>query len=140
MRYKPNSRPMRLVDVNRSYLLSVFFALAFIPNLMSQTDPQPKVVKTDAEWREALSDFEYQVTRKKGTERAFSGEYWDAKTPGTYVCRCCDTPLFSSQTKFDSGTGWPSFWAPLAPAAVAEHSDSSYGMVRTEVTLSLIHI
>ncbi|MBX3102721.1 MAG: peptide-methionine (R)-S-oxide reductase MsrB [Bacteroidetes bacterium] len=96
----------------------------------------PKVQKTEAEWRQQLTGFEYDVTRCKGTERAFSGEYWDTKTPGTYTCRCCGTSLFPSETKYDSGSGWPSFWAPATEANIAEHTDTSYGMVRTEVTCS----
>lgn len=87
----------------------------------------------DAEWRRRLSREAYAVTRQAGTERAFSGRYWDEKRPGTYVCVCCGTPLFASDTKFDSGTGWPSFTAPLTDTSVVEQSDTSYGMVRTEV-------
>ena len=100
----------------------------------SQGFPGEKVTKTDAEWRAQLNDLEYEVTRKQGTERAFSGEYWDEKRKGTYTCRCCELELFSSNTKFTSGTGWPSFFKPLAKGHVAEHVDKSYGMVRTEVT------
>ncbi len=92
-----------------------------------------KIVKSDAEWREQLTKEQYQVTRRKGTERAFTGEYHDAKTPGVYRCVCCGTPLFDSDTKFDSGTGWPSFWAPIDGDAVAEEEDRSLWMRRTEV-------
>jgi peptide-methionine (R)-S-oxide reductase len=95
-----------------------------------------KVVKSDAEWRQTLTPEQYRVLRRKGTERAFTGEYWDSKTPGTYVCAACGQPLFSSETKFDSGTGWPSFWQPVAPDAVAEESDNSFFMRRTEVLCS----
>lgn len=95
-----------------------------------------KVTKSDAEWREQLSDIQYQVTRKHGTERAFTGEYHDAKTPGTYACICCGQPLFSSETKYDSGTGWPSFWAPVDDEAVALKEDRSLFMRRTEVLCS----
>jgi peptide-methionine (R)-S-oxide reductase len=98
-----------------------------------------KVVKSDAEWRQQLSPEEYQILRKKGTERAFTGEYWNAKTPGIYVCRACGQPLFSSETKFESGTGWPSFWQPLEPGAVDEESDNSFFMRRTEVLCSRCH-
>ena len=87
----------------------------------------------DAEYRKKLSPEQYHVTREKGTERAFTGAYWDAKDKGTYRCICCDAPLFSSDTKYDSHTGWPSFWAPMQGAPVGEEVDSSYGMVRTEV-------
>ena len=95
-------------------------------------EPQ-KITKTDEEWRAQLTPMEYRVTRQAGTERAFTGRYWDTKTIGTYKCICCDTPLFRSDTKFDSGSGWPSFTAPVSEEAVTLHSDFSYGMVRTEV-------
>jgi len=90
-------------------------------------------VKPDAaELKERLSDLQYEVTQHKGTERAFSGEYWDSKADGTYRCVVCGEELFSSDTKYDSGTGWPSFWAPLAEDKVATEVDTSYGMVRVE--------
>ena len=92
-----------------------------------------KVIKTDAEWRKQLTPEQYQVARQKGTERAFSGAYWNSKTPGVYQCVCCGQPLFSTDTKFDSGTGWPSFYAPVAKDNVASETDTSYGMARTEV-------
>jgi peptide-methionine (R)-S-oxide reductase len=92
-----------------------------------------KIVKSDAEWRAQLSPEQYRVARQHGTERAFTGEYWNAKAPGTYVCVCCGQTLFDAATKFDSGTGWPSFWAPAAPDAVATKSDRSLFMTRTEV-------
>lgn len=91
-----------------------------------------KVKKSDAEWREALTPEEYQILRKKGTERAFTGEYWNEKTPGVYRCRGCGTALFSSDTKYDSGSGWPSFFQPVAPDAVATEDDRSLFMKRTE--------
>ena len=86
----------------------------------------------DAELRERLTALQYEVTQRKGTERAFTGEYWDTKDDGTYHCVVCDAPLFGSDTKYDSGTGWPSFWAPLEQDAVATEVDRAYGMVRTE--------
>jgi len=93
-----------------------------------------KIVKSDTEWRQQLSDEAYQVTRRKGTERAFSGQYHATKTPGTYLCVGCGLPLFASDTKFDSGTGWPSFWAPVDDAAVETETDRSiFFMPRTEV-------
>ena len=92
-----------------------------------------KLTKTDAEWRAQLSPEQYQVCRRKGTERAFTGQYHAAKQKGTYVCACCGNPLFSSDTKFDSGTGWPSYWAPIAKDAVETEKDRSFFMVRTEV-------
>jgi peptide-methionine (R)-S-oxide reductase len=92
-----------------------------------------KIEKTDAEWRAQLTPEQYEVARKKGTERAFTGKYWDNKEAGTYVCVCCGLPLFSSETKYESGTGWPSFWAPLEEAHVREEDDRSWFMRRTEV-------
>jgi peptide-methionine (R)-S-oxide reductase len=100
----------------------------------TQTGKQAdKMRKSDAEWRQQLTEEEYQVTRKKGTERAFTGKYWDTHEPGVFHCVCCGEPLFDSQTKFDSGTGWPSFYAPRDETKVALKTDESYGMVRTEV-------
>ena len=93
-----------------------------------------KLVLSDEEWRKRLTPFQYEVCRKKGTEPAFTGRYWDFKDDGVYRCACCGEPLFDSQDKFDSGTGWPSFTRPVRPDAVEEHEDLSYGMVRTEVT------
>ena len=90
------------------------------------------VAKTDAEWREQLSDEQFYVTRQAGTERAFSGPYWDSKSQGTYHCVCCDEALFKSDTKYDSGTGWPSFWEPVSDIAVAERPDNTLFMCRTE--------
>jgi peptide-methionine (R)-S-oxide reductase len=95
-----------------------------------------KVVKSDAEWKEQLTPEQYKVTRQHGTERAFSGQYWNAKDPGTYECICCGQPLFSSETKFDSGTGWPSYWQPISKDAVTEKEDRSWFMSRTEVLCS----
>jgi len=92
-----------------------------------------KIRKSDAEWAKILSPEQYRVARKKGTERAFTGEYWNTKEEGVYRCVCCGAPLFSSETKFDSGTGWPSFWEPMDPAAVREEPDRSLSMSRTEV-------
>ncbi len=99
--------------------------------------PPPVMPKTDEEWRKFLTEEQFYVTRKKGTERAFSGEYWDTKTPGVYKCICCGEPLFTSEAKFDSHCGWPSFYQPidgLKDKRVEEHVDKSHFMVRTEVT------
>jgi len=94
---------------------------------------KPKVEKTDAQWRAQLDSMEYQVTRHAATERAFSGKYWDHHEAGIYTCVCCDTPLFASDAKFDSGCGWPSYFKALNPDNVREISDKSYGMIRTEI-------
>jgi peptide-methionine (R)-S-oxide reductase len=91
------------------------------------------VDKTDLEWQQQLTPQQYQVCRQKGTEPAFTGQYHAFKERGTYRCVCCGEPLFKSSEKFDSGTGWPSFWQPAAPEAVATEDDVSYGMRRTEV-------
>ena len=93
----------------------------------------PKVVKTDAEWKKVLTPEQFQVTRKAGTERAFTGPFWNDHRAGLYRCVCCGTPLFGSETKFESGTGWPSFFRPVSPDAVEERTDRAFGMVRTEV-------
>ncbi len=95
-----------------------------------------KVQKSDREWREQLSDEEYEVTRQAGTERAFTGRYWDEHADGTYRCVCCGQELFDSDTKFDSGTGWPSFYEPAGESAVETKSDNSLFMRRTEVLCS----
>lgn len=92
-----------------------------------------KIDKTDAEWRAVLSPDQYRVCREKGTERAFSGEYWDHHESGEYLCAACENTLFTSDTKFDSGTGWPSFYAPKVSDAIKENVDQSHGMIRTEV-------
>ena len=92
-----------------------------------------KIIKTEAEWRDQLTSEQYQICRQKGTERAFTGEYNSSKEPGTYACVCCNSPLFDSKTKFESGTGWPSFFAPVNDQAVIEEEDVSFLMRRTEV-------
>jgi peptide-methionine (R)-S-oxide reductase len=94
----------------------------------------PHIAKTDAEWKQQLSGISYEVTRRAGTERAYSGDTWNLHDKGIYRCICCDTALFSSETKFESGTGWPSFWEPIARENVVETSDSSLGMDRTAVS------
>lgn len=96
--------------------------------------PMQKVVKSDDEWRSELSSEEFRIARKKGTERAFTGKYWDNHENGIYLCRCCGTELFPSETKYESGTGWPSFFDPVAKSNIALHEDRSLLEVRTEVT------
>jgi peptide-methionine (R)-S-oxide reductase len=95
-----------------------------------------KVVKQEEEWRKQLTPEQYLVARKKGTEPAFSGKYWNNHEAGTYSCVCCGTPLFDSETKFESGSGWPSFWEPISQENVKTETDTSYGMRRVEVLCS----
>ncbi len=126
-------------------------AAAPAPDAMTRpdpTDPAPAAPEQPAaapetpdwsalgeeDWRARLDDEAFRVLREKGTERAFTGEYWDTKTAGLYVCRGCEQELFRSDTKYDSGCGWPSYWQPISEDAVAYHEDRSFGMVRTEVT------
>ena len=92
-----------------------------------------KVTKSDAQWRADLTPEQYRVTRQKGTERAFTGQYWSTVAQGTYACVCCGAPLFQSATKFDAGCGWPSFFAPIEDGRVTEHTDTTHGMQRIEV-------
>lgn len=92
-----------------------------------------KLIRSDAEWREQLEPLSYEVTRHAATERAFTGRYWDHHEAGIYHCVCCHTPLFASDTKFDSGCGWPSYFEAIDPANVAERIDRSHGMIRTEI-------
>ena len=92
-----------------------------------------RISKDDADWQQQLTPEQYEVTRHKGTERAFTGHYHDCKTPGTYHCVCCDAPLFHSDAKFDSGSGWPSYWQPVSAGAIHSAGDTSHGMQRNEV-------
>lgn len=116
----------------------IFSVIIFMISIFNASAQNKKyaVEKTDAEWRKQLTGEQYQVTRKKGTERAFSGVYWDNHQKGIYKCVCCGQELFNSSTKFESGTGWPSFWQPIKKTNVEELTDNSYGMVRTEVNCS----
>lgn len=98
----------------------------------NKTGKAPRI-KSDEELRQALGEQGYHIVREKGTERAFSGKYWNEKRAGLYCCAVCANPLFSSETKYDSGSGWPSYWQPVAPERVTEERDSSHGMLRTEV-------
>jgi peptide-methionine (R)-S-oxide reductase len=100
------------------------------------SDIKEKITKTDEEWRKELSPEQYEVCRGKGTERAFTGKYWDCHEQGIYHCACCGNELFSSETKFDSGTGWPSFYQPIAEDKVETETDSGFLMRRTEVLCS----
>jgi peptide-methionine (R)-S-oxide reductase len=94
--------------------------------------PHDQLPQNEEEWRQRLTPSQFEVTRRAGTEPAFTGEYWDCHDDGTYVCVCCEAPLFSSETKFESGTGWPSFFQTLGPDAVEEQLDQTHGMTRTE--------
>ena len=100
---------------------------------VTKADPPGPVSKTDAEWRASLTPEQYRILREKGTERAFTGKYWDQHAPGDYLCAACANPLFESKTKFDSGTGWPSFWSPCSDKSVTTHEDRSFFMSRSEV-------
>ncbi|UOD51672.1 peptide-methionine (R)-S-oxide reductase MsrB [Orrella daihaiensis] len=96
-----------------------------------------KIKKSDDQWREILTPESFHVTRQKGTERAFTGQFWDHRAKGIYHCVCCNTPLFASDTKFDAGCGWPSYFEPINPGCVREETDYSHGMVRTEVLCNI---
>ena len=100
---------------------------------MHKAEDDQKVQKTEDEWRQELTPVDFEITRRGGTEPAFTGIYWDTKTRGTYNCKCSDTPLFDSETKYDSGTGWPSFYQPVSPDAVKMREDRSLFMRRIEV-------
>jgi peptide-methionine (R)-S-oxide reductase len=119
--------------------LIVIVAAAWTAERLPRTTSAPikgKVLKSDADWRAVLTAEQFRVTRQKGTERAFTGAYWDTKVDGVYQCVCCGLPLFDSKAKFDSHTGWPSFFEPIDKNAIAEHEDNSLFMARTEVLCS----
>ena len=115
--------------------ITFIFLLCCISAANAQTKKYA-VTKTDAEWRKQLTAEQFIVTRKKGTERAFTGKYWNNHKTGIYKCVCCNQELFSSATKFESGTGWPSFWQPIVKSNVLVSADNSYGMERDEVLCS----
>jgi peptide-methionine (R)-S-oxide reductase len=105
-------------------------------NEKTSTAKAEKVMKSDSEWQKQLTPEQFYVARKAGTEPAFTGKYWNVKDSGMYTCVCCGQPLFESDTKFNSGTGWPSFYQPVSKDAVVEDTDQSHGMIRTEVRCS----
>ena len=117
-------------------LITVALLAACANKEVASVEREDKLVKSDDEWKEQLSDIAYYVTRKRGTERPFTGEYWDHKETGIYSCVGCGTDLFVSDTKFDSGCGWPSYFEPINAEAITERLDTSHGMVRTEVVCS----
>ena len=119
--------------MKRREFVQILGGLALSTPLLTFAQQSKKIIKTNAEWKKILTPMQYYVTRQKGTERAFTGPYWNNKEKGIYKCVCCGTPLFKSDTKFDSGTGWPSFYAPLDKKNVAETKDESLGMERVEV-------
>ena len=117
--------------------LSVFSILVMFATLTGFCQSrQFAVTKTETEWKKILSPVAFEVTRKEGTERAFTGKYWDNHEKGIYSCVCCNQELFSSATKFESGTGWPSFWQPVKKSSILDETDNSYDMDRTKVTCS----
>jgi len=118
------------------FMKRILFLLAVLLCASATFAQKLSVTKSDDEWKKILTPIQYQVTRQAGTERAFTGEYWDNHEKGTYYCVCCGQPLFSSNTKFDSHTGWPSFYAPLDKKNVLEKTDNSFNMARTEVECS----
>lgn len=130
-----------ILPISLAALIGVtgFFAVAKTNGKADKAKPKPvarKVVKTDAEWKKILTPEQFEVTRKAGTEPPFTGKYWNNHEKGTYKCVGCGQELFKSDTKFESGTGWPSFWKPVTKNAVEEHTDKTLGMVRTEVLCS----
>jgi methionine-R-sulfoxide reductase len=130
----PNSRPAPQRAPNKEVKPNHVQVRLLNPDgQLSEPVPTPKVIKTDAEWRRQLNPEQYQILRRKGTEPAFCGPFYNHKKPGIYFCVGCDLPLFSSQTKFESGTGWPSFYSAIAPENVVTRPDYSHSMVRTEI-------
>ena len=131
-------KKMKFLIISIAVISTCLLACAQSPSKDKNQTTMTKyeVVKTDAEWQKQLTPEQYNVTREHGTERAFSGVYWDNHEKGIYKCVCCGNPLFLSDNKFESGTGWPSFYQPLDKSKVGETTDSSYGMSRTEVHCS----
>ena len=124
-------------DMKRALAIAAALAAGLAAAVAAPERPEEptmeKIVKTDAEWRAQLTPEQYRITRRQGTERACSGAFFDHHAPGTYACVCCGLPLFSSDAKFESGTGWPSYFRPIAPDRVVLREDRSLGLVRAEV-------
>jgi len=130
--------PVNAMTTNRSNATGPVTVIQFSPEGKNLGKVAiPRVVKTDDEWRRQLSPISYEVTRQSGTERPYTGSTWDLHDHGIFRCICCDLALFSSETKFDSGTGWPSFWQPIARENVSQADDASLGMIRTAVSCPL---
>lgn len=139
-------RALHFIALLSVFVFAAFFLTAWRSETMTQNYPvrsvqketpmSEKVIKSDDEWRQILTPEQYRVTRQKGTESPFSGLYYNFKGKGIYQCVCCGRNLFSSETKFDSGTGWPSFWAPVSERNITTVQDTSHGMIRTEVLCS----
>lgn len=125
--------PSPQAAVANSQAPAVISADSIVPPQYDAQKRLVKITKPASEWKRLLNEQEFYVLREEGTERAFSGDLWKNHAHGTYICRGCGLPLFSSDTKFESGTGWPSFWKPLKPEYVTENKDNGYGMVRVEV-------
>ena len=138
---KPSKALIRIF-IKQIIMKKVFFWLTLIITAVGCNAQEKKssakypITKSEADWKKQLTKTQYAVTRQKGTEAAFSGEYWDNHKKGLYNCVCCGEPLFSSDVKFESGTGWPSFWKPIEKKHIEEIADYSYGMERTEVNCS----
>ena len=126
---------MKLFLISLTLMSTCMIGCAQVPSKDKKNNEMKnyEIIKSDAEWQKQLTPEQYHVARKHGTERAFTGVYWDHHENGTYKCVCCDNPLFASDTKFESGTGWPSFYKPLNESNVGETKDSSFGMTRIEV-------
>ncbi len=124
------------MNKNKSFVTTVLLIIvagSAYSLFAQQQNVKKEVKKTENEWHSVLNDEEYRILREKGTEPAFSGKYWDHKEKGMYVCRGCSNPLFHSNTKFKSGTGWPSYFKPVSDTSIIEQVDKSHGMIRTEV-------
>jgi len=131
-----NTLSIKHVTMKNSLFLLLLLMLGACSQAQKGKEEKFEVTRTDAEWKKILTPAQYRVARQQGTETAFQNEYWNNHEKGTYVCIGCGLPLFSSAHKFESGTGWPSFYQPIAKTAVAEHVDNSFGMERTEVHCS----